>query len=433
MNDNIYNTLPSNIKQKFQIVYSKLLYDNITLFKNSSNKWGILTTIKTIWQSAKYAYLLDPIFNSLEYNQDLGLIQGIKYEKDISDNNKKIFFYFDIKGNEIWQSNEGESVNTDKFKNIFLRRNNKIGLLDQLFNLLIEPKYDSLIAITENILKARQDDKYGIVNRNDIIILGFEFDYIFETSTNNKIIVEKDSKYFCFNIDNYSLSELPFKKILKASSNSYKAPSQGSLNLYKSIINLEENKYYKEHNWEMLQYYGKWGIVNSAGEIVIPNSYCFIDFLRNPNYFKVGLGNIEIKEYTDANQTNRISIKNVKWGIVDNHNNVIVPIEYDWIDEVESTIWVVHKGGRVFYNDDYQEDYWTIEKSKLGVYNLEKLITPVQYDTISKNWSRIKDYIFVQNGKPFFDINLSTYDVYTLDGIKIEDNKPYPKNHLYYD
>ena len=182
----------------------------------------------------------------------------------------------------------------------------------------------------------------------------------------------------------------------------------------------------------MIRYQGKWGIIDGAGEVIIPNNYCFVDFLRNPKYFKVGIGKIEVIDDEDDDENYLTSIKNVKWGIVDFNNEIIVPIEYDWIDEVESTIWVVYKGGTVFYNDDYQEDYWTIKNAKLGVYNLQKLITPIEYDTIKTNWFRIKDYIFVQNGKNYFDDNSTEYDVFTLEGKKIEANKPKPKDYTYY-
>ena len=88
---------------------------------------------------------------------------------------------------------------------------------------------------------------------------------------------------------------------------------------------------------------------------------------------------------------------------------------------------MVYKGGQVYYNDDYQEDYWTIKGGKLGVYNGQQLITPVEYASIDKNWFRVKDYIFVRK-----EDQPEEYDVYTFDGQKLETNKPNPRNHMYY-
>lgn len=63
-------------------------------------------------------------------------------------------------------------------------------------------------------------------------------------------------------------------------------------------------------------------------------------------------------------------------GIIDANNKVILPIEYDWIDEDSATSWIVYRGGKVFYNDDYQENYWMIKGARVHVYHLDQLIYP---------------------------------------------------------
>ena len=430
MNDNPYNKLPQNIKRKFEIVYSELQYDNITIFKNKSDKWGVLIVITKFGIFSSYACLIKPIYNSIGFNKNLKLIVAEKYENNVRNQDTNIQLYFDIKGEIIWQSKIGERISIDEFGNIFTQGKNKIGLLDKGFTQIIEPKYERLKAIKDSLFIAIKNGKFGIINREEVNILDFEYNDIFKRVEKNKVIVRKNENYFSFDFENNSLIKLPFSKILNASSNTYKAPSAESLKYYKSITNLKENPHSDDYdNYEIGKYIGKWGIIDGAGDVIIPNDYCFVDFLRNPKYFKVGIGEVEMKEFEDGEQNYRTSIENVKWGIVDINNNIIVPIEYDWIDEVESTVWVVYKGGIVFYNDDYQEDYWTIINGKLGVYNLTKLITPIEYDAIMKTWFRIKDYVFVQKRVSYFDENNAEYEVYTLDGKKVENNKPKPKNH----
>jgi hypothetical protein len=430
MDDSPYNKLPPAIKRKYKIVYSELIFDTITMFKDTSEKWGVLKMVKKMGLFSTYECLIEPIFNSTGFDEHLELIQVVKYENDKWDKDKNIFFYFDIKGSLKWQSEKGESVRTDKFKNVFLCRNGKIGLLDKNFNQLIAPKYERLNAINDKFFKAFHNERFGIINGEDELILEFAFADIFNVSKNNKVIVKaEDGNYFSFDFYIRAVSNLPFNKILNASSNTCKAPVQESSDLFKSVVDVEENPEFDEYDYEMVRYKGKWGVIDGAGEVLIPNTYSYVDFLRNPKYFKVGIGEMEVTEFRDDEKRHRTSVRNVKWGIVDIKNNVIVPIQYDWIDEVESTIWVVYKGGTVFYNDDYQEDYWAHEGGKLGVYNLAKLIVPIEYDTISKSWFRIKDYVFVQKGIKYFDEKITNYDVFTLDGKKIEDNKPNPKNH----
>ncbi|WP_341902877.1 WG repeat-containing protein [Fluviicola taffensis] len=428
MNETPYNQLPQNIKRVFRVVYSELVADEITVFKNQSEKWGVLAIVKRFGLFWSHGYLVRPIYDSIGFIKSLNLIEAVKYENDTWNRDKNTYLYYDLNGKLVWQSKSGERTSIDDFGNVFLNRKEQIGLLDSNFTQLITPKYEQLQALNAVYLKALQDGKYGIVNRNDILVLDFDFTEIFTAAENNQVIVKKDKTYFVFDPENSSLAELPFSKLLNASSNTYGAPSPESYNYFKSITDLEEDEdpYYDEYDgYEMIHCKGKWGIIDRAGKVIIPNDYCYVDFLRNPKYFKVGIGEIEVFDYEDTEKQSRTAIRNVKWGIIDIHNTIVVPVEYDWIDEVESTIWVVYKGGTVFYNDDYQENYWTIEKGKLGVYNLSTLITPIEYDSILKNWFRIKDYIFVQK-----EPANSEYDVYTLDGKKIESNKPNPRNHM---
>ena len=434
MNDSPYNLLPGYIKRKFEIVYSELLVDNITMFKNKHEKWGVLIHRFKFGLIPSYDYLVEPIYNGVGFNKTLNLIAAHLYENNVFHQDKNIAIYYDLNGAIVWQSIKGESIlRIDEYGNIFLKRDNKIGLLNKSFTQIIAPKYERLDSINSTLLKAFLNGKFGIINFSDETILDFSFDEIFRTILNNKVIVRNEETYSTFNIENYSLTQLPFSKILNPSSNTYKAPSSESFKFFKSISNLKENSELDDYDFEIVKYKGNWGIINAAGEIIIPNDYAYIDFLRNPNYFKVGLGEIEIFDFEDENEYNRTAIKNIKWGIVDINNQVIVPIEYDWIDEVESMVWVVYKGGSVYYNDDYQEDYWTIKNGKLGVYNFNKLITPIEYDVIKKNWFRIKEYIFVQNGKEYFDDNSNDYDVYTLNGNQIKSNKPKPRDYTYYE
>jgi len=420
-----YNLLPKNIKNRFQIIYSELVCDNITIFKNRSEKWGALIETKKFGIFANYQYLVTPVYNSIGFNKIVNLIEAVKYENDKWNRDENTFYFFSIDGKLKWKSEKGTSVSIDRNKYIISCKDKKYGLLDADFNTLILPTYDKLISLEGRCFIACKNHLYGIIDLKESIILDFNYSDIFTTAYNSKAIVKDlNGKYFSFDFKKDLLISLPYNKILPASSNSYKAPSVGSFNQFKSIINCVEIEY---EDLEMKRYKGKWGIINADGSIKIPNEYDYIDFLRNPQYFKVCKGDLQFRIEEDDS---RLIAFNAKWGVVDINNNIIVPIEYDWVNELEATIWAVYNGGEVFYNDDYQEEYWTIKGGKLGVYNLNKLITPIEYNSVKTSWFRVKDYIFVQNGNEYFDENTMDYHVYTFEGEKIEKNKPNPKKYF---
>ena len=426
---NPYNKLPNNIKRKFKIVYSELLYENISIFKDESENWGVLKEIKKNEFFHTYVCIVKPIYNSINFNRSLGLIQVVKYKNDQWDQHTNIDSFFDLEGKLIWESPIGVSIFIDKFGNIISCLKDKYGLLNKKFETIINPIYDNLLAIDNSYLIAKQNGNYGITDINNRIILELDYSEIIDEVLKNSLLVrDNNNKYHSFNLEDKLLVPLSFDKILLGTSNSNGKFNERKQRFFKSIINYSQN----EDDFidaEMLKHKGKWGIIEANGDVKIPNEYDYIDCLRNPNYFKVCKGNLSFSEEEDEEGNYRVYAENAKWGIIDSNNNIVVPIEYDWIEDIESTIWVVYKGGKVYYNDDYQEDYWTIKGGKLGVYNSNKLITPIEYDAVFKNWYRVKDYIFVQKGNQYFDINSETYDVFTFDGKIIDTNKPDPKNH----
>jgi len=420
MKDTPYNQLPNSINIMYGIQYSELVYFDLSIFKNSSEKWGVILQTKQagFFTAPKFKLLIEPIYNSVGFNNELNIITAVMYENNQFNRETNTFYYFDTEGNKLWQAEKGTHVTFDKYKNIIIERKHKSGVLDKNFDVTIEPTYEQLRGLKENLFIAYHNDHYGIIDINNDVMLDFDYKKIFDITAYNKVIVQGNhDEYYSFDLEQRILTPIPFKEILGPCNNSY----------FISIINASENKGFENH--PILKYNGDWGITDAGGEVIIPNEYKYVEALRNPNYYKVCKGALNTYYFKDENEDERQAISNVKWGIVDGHNNIIIPIEYDWIDEVEAVIWAVYKGGTVFYNDDYQENYWTNKGGKLGVYKMAKKIIPEEYDAIMLTWFKIKDFIFVQKGKDYFQDSLD-YDVFTLNGKKIESNKPIPRNHI---
>jgi hypothetical protein len=242
--------------------------------------------------------------------------------------------------------------------------------------------------------------------------------------------IMKDFSLTFFEKTSKKMQDLPYSYILPARSNTYAAPDKTNQRKFKAILQgtLGDDNF---SDFEMLYYQGKWGILDEVGKEFIPCQYVYIDFFRNPSYFKVAMGELTLDFEENSHH---IFCTGGKWGVINTENQVIVPLIYEWVEEIHETLWAVNIGGKVFYNDDYQEDYWTVRGGKWGVVNAKgKLIVPPQYDVYMKNWFRVKDFIFVQNDNntPYFD-DKKPFDVYDFEGNQIINNKPKPKNHIFY-
>jgi len=179
---------------------------------------------------------------------------------------------------------------------------------------------------------------------------------------------------------------------------------------------------------DMFNYSGNWAILDEIGNVIIEPQFAFIDFFRSSEYYKVAEGKLNF----DFNSDDKWVVKGVNWGVIGNDNSELIPTEYDWIEEISENLFAVNIGGTVFYNDNYQEEYWTVKGGKWGVRNKNhKEIVPVEYDSIMLNWFRVKDFIFVQKNTVQFNGDLD-YDVFDFKGRKVERNKPNYKEHMFY-
>lgn len=137
---------------------------------------------------------------------------------------------------------------------------------------------------------------------------------------------------------------------------------------------------------------GKLGFINKKNELVIPCEYDFLDerFFQFTEY--------EDKLYVSAR-------KNGKWGIIDSDNNVIIPFKYDDICSVNKIIWAKlgEKCGFIDINDnivipfeydDYKEDfhnfcdlseYHIISKNGLVglINNNANIVIPIEYKSLA--------------------------------------------------
>ncbi|WP_205514313.1 WG repeat-containing protein [Longitalea arenae] len=417
----MYNLLPQNILSKYAITYSELVYQNITIFKNKDGKWGVIAETA----GGSFDILLKPIYHSVGFNRALNYIEGVKYENTPP---QERYYFFDISGKLKGKSKRGTTITIDSFGNLLIIKSDFIGALDQRFRVIIPPSYEFLHGLRRNIFKAKRNGLFGIIDINENVLLDFQYKNILSSIKDSGTIVQNLSNdYFSFNLDTLQLKPLNVDRILLATSNTYQAPSFESPLLYKAIIHCQETEFDWYDN-DMSQYTGLWGILRTDGSTMLPIEYAYVDPFRNPNFFKVARGRFSFEYNVEQN---RLSAKGVKWGVVDCNNNVIVPIEYDWIEEVEDTVWVVNQGGTVFFSNEDHKGRWVVKGGKLGVYNMSRLVTPIVYDAIRTNWYRIKDFIFIQKGRASFNEQYE-YDVYTLHGEKIEENKPLPKHHTYY-
>lgn len=418
----IHNQLPESIIKKHEIIYSEYRADGITTFKAKNSKWGAISNNTHL--------VVPPIYDSIYYDHRHRFFKAVNFEES-KDTPGSIYYFLDPTGNTQAVFDEIGYINTDDHGKHFycLPDSYSWGLINQNYEVILEPHYEMLSSASAQLLKAKHQEKWGIITNDGQVVMDFQAKEIFGSFEHATMIAHLDGDYYQINNQGQVLNKLPFTFLLPPKSNSYWWRYEQNKHHLKGIIEgiqkAETDSYYSFDDFS--EYKGKWGIVHESGEIVIESIYDFIDFLGLSDYFKVFQGDLT---FSEDDQLGTVVLGG-QCGIINYQNEVIVPVKYTWIDEIAEDLWAVNLGGTVYYNDEYQEDYWTVSGGKWGVVNAQhQEIVPVKYDTLMTNWYRVKDLLIVQNGTATFD-HTKPFDAYDLNGNQLDHCKINYRDHLF--
>jgi hypothetical protein len=416
-----YNQLSLNTITKFDVLYSEYRGDGITTFRTNTKKWGALSNANSI--------LIPAEFDSIYYNFDFKYFECVLY-KEGNYQNPKTFIFYNQNGVEQGKIENIKFCTKHRFGyyRFQIENSEKWGIINTSCEIIVKNKYQNIGALSKNLFEVQKNDKWGIVDIEEKLLLDFKASNIHGTFINNYVIAKLDDAYYKINQNGELIENLGITHILRPASNSYwsKNNSERRKVLLNGIERAETNEFYPFD--EITEYKGKWGIIDLSGELLIEPKYDYIDFFELTDCYKAVIGVI----YFDNNQNGQILLKGGKSGVIDSEGKIVIPLRYDWVEEIAPNLWAVNNGGVVFYNEEYQEEYWTVQGGKWGVINSKnEEIVPIKYDVIMKNWFRVKDLIIVQNGTKHFD-GLVDYDAYSFEGKKLDGKRIDYKNHIYY-
>ncbi len=199
------------------------------------------------------------------------------------------------------------------------------GFIDTIGNWIIAPQFDDASAFSEGFASVCKNDSCFYINKEGQKVSNHYFEET-ESYKNGVAIVKKDNQYYLINRSGQYISK------------GYQDINESSDNLFVCKSN---NVY---------------GAINTKGEVVIPFTYAKLGNFKNN--FAYYLSN--------------------KYGLVDIYNNAL-QAQWDWISDVDTNSIVVVK-----------------QKNQFGLMNIhEQIILPVEYDYIAPNQNEI--YLVVKN------------------------------------
>ncbi len=236
------------------------------------------------------------------------------------------------------------------------------GLMYNDGSILIKPKYQEISFKYINTVKkngyryifyAKLNDKFGIINSNDEILIPFLFDEIKITCPYFKMeyIVKQNGKYGLINSKTHVI--LPVKYVYVEPVHSkdehyiVQNQKQGCKyiidekeniildNEYFDIIDLTAHRPFAPGDYFVKNIKGKWGLITETGETVFDYKYLSIDSFNLINS-------------ADLETAFRVQNEQGLYGLIDGNEKIILPFEYDYMAkyQLSNNTLIVSKNGK---------------------------------------------------------------------------------------
>ncbi|AYZ13546.1 hypothetical protein EGY05_17075 [Chryseobacterium arthrosphaerae] len=356
--------LPSVVLKKYSIVYEHSYkgFENSVIFKSSNEKWGALQFDPS---TNEYRLIAEAVYDSMAFYPQNLLFEAVFSNKSSSGNTTRVFI--NNEGRIIKKITNYEYTRFDAFGNLITFKNHKYGLLNSYFEEQIPCKYLKLTGIKKDLFIVTDNVKqqYLLINEKEEILYTTPFPgKIFESVCKEKLIVQEKNLYYLFDIITHEKTQLKYDLIYPISRlyDFTKWPVTRYITVTHLIDTSEDYDEYAIEPDTLMTRQGKYGIIYGDGEVCIPNIYDKMIQIHN-DHFQVALGEFSF-EIDDEKE--EIISTGGKWGVVNTKNEIIVPIQYTNIYFHKYPLgYTAYEGGvSIGYHDFNEGIYWGVKDSK---------------------------------------------------------------------
>jgi hypothetical protein len=222
---------------------------------------------------------------------------------------------------------------SNEFIKVQLDFNGDYALFDNNFKPLTEFKYMVIGEFFDGLSKVREGDYFGYINikGEEIIKCQYDLNYMFIDSL---AIARKNGKAGIINTKNETILDfkyqslgIPFKEQVVASD----SLKWGIVNFNgETLLKFEYDKKLSEFKGlTALQKNNEWQIWDYNQKKLLTEKYDEIKLIEGDESKVLGFGKIKQKKYSQSIAYARIGMK---WGIVNNNGELLIPIEYELND-----------------------------------------------------------------------------------------------------
>lgn len=266
-------------------------YEDGYIVKNDSSKYGLITYDKKQILECKYDEIENVTGNGLYVVKEGKNLEIIDKDSNVLSKNN-----FD----------EVISINGD---NIIVKQKNKFGIIESDGTEVLQKNYDDLKYAFDNNYIAKQNDKYGIITIDGETKIDFKYDSIAYMSDEGFIEANNsDGTSDLMNIQ-FETKCSGIVSEINTTNNYIKIRENGEYKFYTFQLNeTDEKTIFPAHTLYLSKQNGKYGFVNSEGQVIV--NYIYDDATMQNQY-----GYAAVKS-------------NGKWGAIDSEGKVVVAPQY---------------------------------------------------------------------------------------------------------
>lgn len=254
----------------------------------------------------------------------------------------------------------------------------RYGYVDVDGNVLLEPEYTEVSRIinikdNDNIyLIVAQNGQYGMF-KNQEQIIGNEYQSISYNSESNTLTLEKTRRYGVATLDGEVVIPVEFAQVDSTGKYIYTTDVDGNVEVYQedgNLAGIDGNVYILETENENYQIKidnsqgSVYSILNKNGEQITTQNYSYINYLYD-NYFIV-------------------SVTGGKVGVINDKEEPIIEIQYDSIEKVEGTDYIITRLSENSSTQLYDKNFKELCEMTNAIVQTEENYVKVYNDTETK-------------------------------------------------
>ena len=268
-----------------------------------------------------------------------------------------------------------EPLSAKRFK---FKKDGQWGVVDSCGNIVIDSKYRSISHEAEAFIKVETsiqngsstEARYGLYNEDgnliiqeqckSIVAVEYETQVFLLVTINGKqgVYDDKGSKiipliydridlkegYFTCHILEHKRAYYSYQERKIKSTNKYNLRGEQLLALNEKqifVVPAEYDLAYPSANGLIIVIKeGKWGMINMLNDVIVEPQYCIIDSLDS-SFARVGKSEEDCHIYIKDDIWN---VENIKYGLIDTTGEVVLPLEYEYIELWDNGYYYVKNG-----------------------------------------------------------------------------------------